>query len=212
MNAEQLGACALSLNFLARLFIEPPDAAFINQIRENNVFGEWPLEPLSDAANEALRLLEKDVQAHDEAAFEAEYTVLFIGPDDAVPLWESVWTTKDKLLFDGPMFDVRDAYARYGLVSPNPEHEPDDHIGLEMSFLGGVMGCAAEAVENGDTESADRHLAMAGDFLNKHIAPWSNLFLEAVSGHESSSFYKAVSTVSIDTLAQAADLLRPEQA
>ncbi|WFS63364.1 molecular chaperone TorD family protein [Pseudodesulfovibrio thermohalotolerans] len=215
MNSEQLGACALSLNFIARLFIEPPDTAFLSQVKENNVFGEWPLAPLSEETREALRFLKTGVETHDElaqAALMAEYTVLFIGPDGSIPLWESVWTTKDHLLFDGPMFDVREAYAQYGLVSPNPENEPDDHIGLEMSFLGGVMGCAAEAVDNGDMKAADRHLAMAGKFLNAHLARWSDRFLEAVAGHESSSFYRAVSTISTDTLAQAADLLQPEQA
>lgn len=215
MNAANIGACALTLNFLARLFIEPPDARFIELVRENKVFEEWPLEPSNEDSAEALLFLKEGVATHDEAAqtaLLAEYAALFIGPDNAIPLWESVWTTKDRLLFDGPMFDVRDAYAEYGLASPNPDHEPDDHFGLEVSFLGGVMGCLAEAAEQDDTEVAAKHFAMAGRFVNAHLSRWATRFLEVVANHENASFYKAVSILCADTLAQAADLLQPGQA
>lgn len=214
MNATNIGACAITLNFIARLFIEAPDTDFIDLVCENKVFEEWPLTPQTEDAAEALHFLSEGVTDHNQTAqtaLLAEYTALFIGPDNAIPLWESVWTTKDKLLFDGPMFDVREAYAKYGLASPNPAHEPDDHIGLEISFLGGVMGCAAEAIEDDDMKAAEEHFAMAGQFLNAHLARWSGRFLEAVANHDDSSFYKAVSIVCADTLAQAADLLQPQQ-
>jgi len=214
MNAAEISTCAITLNFFGRLFIEPPDAHFIEQIREGEVFAHWPFEPTNEDAAEALIFLKKGVEAHDEAAqavLLTEYAALFIGPDNAVPLWESVWTTKDKLLFDGPMFEVRAAYAKYGLASPNPDHEPDDHIGLEMSFLGGVMGCAATAMDEGDTQTAHEHLAMAAEFINAHLSQWSSAFFEAVANHEDSSFYKAVSVLCADTLDQAAHLLQPKQ-
>lgn len=214
MNAANLGACAISLNFIARLFLEAPDGAFTALVRENKVFEEWPLASSSGDATEALQFLAEAVEADDAAvqtALSAEYTALFIGPDNAIPLWESVWTTKDKLLFDGPMFAVRDAYAKYGLAAPNPAHEPDDHIGLEISFLGGVMGVAAESVEAGDMEAAGEHIAMAGNFMDAHLSRWASRFLEAVANHENASFFKALSIVCADTLDKAADLLQPNQ-
>jgi TorA maturation chaperone TorD len=215
MNATNIGACAITLNFIARLFIEAPDADFIARIDQNKVFEQWPLATKNPDAAEALQFLSEGVKDHDnisQAALSAEYTALFVGPENAVPLWESVWTTKDKLLFDGPMFEVRDAYAAYDLASPDPSHEPDDHFGLEVSFLGGVMGCAAQSAQEGDIEAAGKHFAAAGEFMNNHLSRWAGRFLEATANHEHSSFYKAVSILCADTLAQAADLLQPSRA
>ncbi|XXJ19308.1 TorD/DmsD family molecular chaperone [Desulfovibrio caledoniensis] len=215
MNTQEFGACAMALNLFARLFLEAPDQIFLSQIGEARVFDQWPLPCPDREAADALQFLRTALEPHGESrasAMNGEYNALFLSPDHAVPLWESVWTTKDRLLFDGPMFDVRAQYARYGLASPNPDREPDDHIGLELSFLGGVMGCAAESLENGDAEAARTHADVADAFLQQHLFAWAPRLLAAVAERGEAPIYGAVALLCGSVLDHAANVLKEARA
>ncbi len=205
----------MTLNFLARLFLEAPSNDLMLQIKNARVFEQWPVPSQGKEDAAALDLLTKYFRDYDESCLKelnSEYTELFIGPANAIPLWESVWTTKEHLLFDGPMFDVRERYAKYGLASPNPEHEPDDHIGLEMSFLGGVMGCATDALFHGDDKAAQEHAATAADFLKVHLSLWASRFLHTVADRADSSPYGAIARLSEATIARAENVLQETSA
>jgi len=185
------------------------------QIKDAHVFDQWPLTPRTKEDADALEFLRTYFEGYAETSLAepaSEYMELFIGPANAIPLWESVWITKDRLLFDGPMFDVREQYARYGLVAPNSEHEPDDHIGLEVSFLGGILGCMADTIENNDNKSAREHGAAALNFLNAHLALWAPQFLHAVADRAEAPFYGAVALLCDATLNHAGKLLQDTQA
>lgn len=205
----------MALNLFARLFLEAPDQDFLSRIGEARVFDQWPLPCPDREAADALQFLRTALKPRGgsrASETDGEYNTLFISPDKAIPLWESVWTTKDRLLFDGPMLDVRAQYTRYGLTSPNPDHEPDDHIGLELSFLGGVMGCAAESLENGDAEAARTHADVADAFLQQHLFAWAPRFLAAVAERGEAPIYGAVSLLCGAVLDHAANVLKDARA
>lgn len=210
MNNDHCTACALALTFFGRLFGQEPDADFFNGLKSEKLLDAWPLGVASSEGLRGLELLRQRMAGYDaagHAALTSEYEALFVAPADAIPLWESVWTTKERLLFDGPTFDVRAAYAEYGLSSPRPEHEPDDQIGLELCFLGGVLDRAATTSRAGNSAEAERHLAAARDFYAQHPKRWIFEFLRATEGHPAAAFYAAAAPLCADTLRQTEQLL-----
>lgn len=210
MHPEYFNACALALNFFSRLFLDAPGHELLSQLRRESLLEQWPLPVNTENGERGLALLTASVDGYTSSArtaLVAEYTSLFIGPANTVPLWESLWTTKEKLLFDGPMFEVRDDYARYGLVSANPAHEPDDHFGYELSFLGGVMGLLADALENSRPDDAAAHAVAARDFMQAHLGVWAFDFLRTTATRDDAVFYRGAALLCEDTLRTARDLL-----
>ncbi|MBK8797751.1 MAG: molecular chaperone TorD family protein [Anaerolineales bacterium] len=132
-------------------FYLPPSEPFLTNLCVEALLADWPLAPDAPDVAAGLHLLrttlceENAVQALLPALRE-EYTVLFIGLERvAAPPWESVYLSRDHLLFDEQTLQVRDAYAAFGLQIPHIDREPDDHIGFELLFLAHLMQQAAHA-------------------------------------------------------------------
>ncbi|MCB8816455.1 molecular chaperone TorD family protein [Desulfosporosinus shakirovi] len=67
-----------------------------------------------------------------------EYTRLFIGPTKLpVPPWESVYVSKERLLFQESSLKVRQrqCYLNYNFLPAKYRSEADDHIALELDFM-----------------------------------------------------------------------------
>lgn len=100
-----------------------------------------------------------------------EYQRLFIGPDHLeAPPWESVYLTREKLLYGEPTVQVRNFYQSFGLVCNTNEKEPEDHIGLEFAFMAQLCNKCAEKLAQGEqiqTEINGQHR-----FLQQHILQW----------------------------------------
>lgn len=133
---------------------------------------------------------------------------LFIGPDELLaPLWESVYKTKDKLLFGKIELEVRRCYHSAGLNVK--ESEPADYLPLQLSF----MSCLCKRIEeenfrNVDENSSSQYindkrkfevinenLAKQHNFLKEHILSWICLWSDDVNKNAESEFWKAFSKV-----------------
>lgn len=68
---------------------------------------------------------------------------------------ESVWLSREHLLFEEQTLQVRACYRRYGLGLVAQGREPDDHIGFELLFLAELLGLLAEAWEDASTDSGE---------------------------------------------------------
>lgn len=115
------------------------------------------------------------------AAVRAEYQRLFLAPDQPVSLWESVWRSKEKLLFTEETSAVRSWYARQGLEIVHVGHEAEDHLGLELFFVGWLL----------DKQRTDE----AEAFLTEHASEWIPACCEALETHATTAFWKAVCRV-----------------
>ena len=70
-------------------------------------------------------------------AVEQDYLRLFVGLGmPLAPPWESTWANDARLLFQRETLDVRYWYRSAGLELARLHHDPDDHIGLELEFVG----------------------------------------------------------------------------
>ena len=112
----------------------------------------------------------------DTEKLEQDYLRLFVGLGTPLaPPWESAWASDARLLFQRETLDVRYWYRSAGLEISGLHAEPDDHIGLELEFIGRLL-------EQGDTDAAER-------FAAEHPRAWASRWCDAVQQHATLPFY-----------------------
>ena len=159
---------------------------FLNQLSDfsNNT-------TLKSTTNKIINEIENNKKNNDyvKLLFD-DYQRLFVGPDHILaPLWESVYSTKDKIIFDENELEVRKFYNKSGLDVKKTE--PADHISLELGFMARL--CAEEsdyaAIEN------EELLLKQVDFLKKHLLKWTSSWVEKVNENASTEFWKNFSLI-----------------
>ncbi|NDV18659.1 hypothetical protein GO013_04395 [Pseudodesulfovibrio sp. JC047] len=185
---------AIACAFLGRVFLHEPELEFITEVRDEQFLDQWPMEMSAEgkACLTTLSTCIAGVDAQAMTALREDYTALFVLSDIAVPVWESVWTTKERLLFGDPTFAVREAYAQYGVAAPKLNNEPDDHIGLELDFLARLCAVSADALEAGDTEKAEATIADARAFYQDHFGVWAGKCLVEIRAKASTDYYRSM--------------------
>jgi TorA maturation chaperone TorD len=82
---------------------------------------------------------------------------LFVGPDKLIaPPWESVYRSKEGLLFQESTMTVREIYRTQGLHPEGYPHVADDGLALELDFLSRMTDRALKLVQSTDTEATVR--------------------------------------------------------
>ncbi|HSO27591.1 MAG TPA: molecular chaperone TorD family protein, partial [Anaerolineales bacterium] len=159
-----LTAEVLVFRLLGRLLYQPPEAAWLQLLAEEDIFAETPLGMGTPEIEAGLALMQgwalaylADSNGELQSALEGDYNRLFVGPAKVLaPPWESVYLTKERLIFQEQTLQVRGWFRRFGLEVENLYHEPDDHIGLELLFLAHLAELSVAALEEGEqTEFAD---------------------------------------------------------
>lgn len=135
------------------------------------------LEPFADEADMASLAQMGERFAEDPARFEdalcAEYTRAFVGPAELpAPPWESVYASKDRLLFQETTLAVRRCYVEHDCIPAGYPHVADDHISLELDFLAKLAERMMEAAEAQDGARAERLAQAQGRFLANHLLAW----------------------------------------
>ena len=151
---------------------------WIQSLFDYNLFDESPFANEQENVNAGLALLRKWGNSHySDNGFEdmqVDYTRLFIGPDEVIaPPWESIYLNDAKLIFQEQTLKVRKWYRDFGLQNEKLHHEPDDHIGLELSFLAYLAQLSLQALEQNDTIKLDQLLRDQQAFLTEHPLRWA---------------------------------------
>jgi putative dimethyl sulfoxide reductase chaperone len=121
-----------------------------------------------------------------------EFNRLFVGPGEIIaPPWESVYQSKEQLLFDEVTFKVREQYHRFGLQFVRENHEPDDHIAVELEFMIYLNQLCTEICreQQPEGENLKNHLQSQLDFLDEHLCRWVPLFSEKIIKNSESLLY-----------------------
>lgn len=202
--ADRLDRFATAYSVLSRVFAEPVDAELLAFLSQPGQLEAWPLKAHGATATGLSELRAALEAAPDLEGLAYDFQLLFIGPGrpHAVP-YESVYRGKEGLLFEEPTFDVRRAYEEFGLVVPNLNREPDDHLALEFSFLAQLCLKALDALDAGDDLTVDRCLAGEQAFLADHVLQWVPTVLEAVLANAETPFYRAFAHLTQGVLAEA---------
>jgi len=127
-----------------------------------------------------------------------EYNRLFVGPNALpAPLWESVYLGKEHLMFEQETLQVRNWYHQYGLSFIRENNEPDDHIVLELEFLGFLIQQTLEAYE---TEKKLQLIEDQYSFLNQHLLVWTPSFCELLNKVSKVDLYKGAAQLLLEYL------------
>jgi TorA maturation chaperone TorD len=204
MQDDLLIAYSAACAFFARVLCPGLDADLLRQCARDRVFQSWPLAGAAIDKPAGLAVVAGALADLDDdriARIDEDNTVLFIGPNDPVPMWESVWTTEDRLLFADCTTAVQAAFAAFGFAIPDPDREPSDHLAYELAFMAALLARAAEHVQADERDAARRHVEAAARFMDDHLSKWAGECLHAVGDRASTDFYRGICLLCVDTLA-----------
>ncbi len=177
---ERLFGETLLFGLLGKLLYTLPERSWLESLYQNDVFLESPFAAEQPDVRKGLALLQQwggrrekisDAQWQDLAI---DNTHLFVGVGKVLaPLWESVYFTEERLIFQPSTLDVRNWYRRYGLEPENIHREPHDHIALEIEFIAHLSNLAQQALEAGDQERSEDILQAQRQFFSQHLLRWA---------------------------------------
>ncbi len=184
---QVLAAAADDLAVLARLHDSEPDMEMLQGLSAAPA-GDWfALQVKGDGMEQGLRLLDdglSDLSPNCVDALWVDYADLYLTFGKRVAPNESYWLTDDHIERQGPMFEVRNWYAHYGLTAPDWRKRADDHLVHELEFVSTLLRDA------GGTAARD-----AGRFLDQHLLLWSKDFLGGVAQRANTAFYSGLALV-----------------
>ena len=193
VTAEWLDQMAAAATFLSHALLRRDAAAsMLQELNTASLAGSWPLE--GDDHRTGAALLEAAVR--EPAAAEdltEDFDALFIGPGrmHACP-YESVYRSLEGLTFEAETMQVRRFYADHGLQAPAFNREPDDHIGLEVAFVGQLCLAALNALEDHEPERAHQFVSSARLFVAQHLGVWGPDFCTRVIDNAHTAFYASI--------------------
>jgi TorA maturation chaperone TorD len=200
----QLTGEILLFSLLGKILYEVPAEAWIRPLVDDEVFTEAPFAETQPDVTTGLALLEKWCQAYQQDSYpdsmlkelQVDYTNLFTGMRKfPVAPWESVYFNEERLVFQEQTMDVRAWYRRYGLEVVNLKKEPDDHIGLELTFVAHLARLGLATLEAGDEQEFEALLAAQRGFLAKHLFLWAPLWCEQILEFARTDFYRGLALV-----------------
>ena len=147
----------------------------------------WPLT--GTLTSRGLKLLRDAPTPDTHEAVVRDHLRLFGGAGKSLACpYESPWVDRDGLVFDISTFDVRDAYAEYGLRVTAYNREPDDHVGYELAFVAHLARMIAEN-PRADTVELTKVITR---FTSHHLAAFTPQLREAMTAHADTVFYRAM--------------------
>jgi len=209
---------ALLFSFLSRAVYQEPDKEWLDSLVAGDLFREAPFGESQDGIRYGIGLLQAWSKANArgiaEPEFEAikkDYLYLFIGAATPLaPIWESVYFNRGRLVFQKETLEVRHWYARFGLEAEHKGQEPDDHLGLELSFVAHLATLALQSFEAGDEIDAENALQAQRDFLAGHLFCWVLSWADLVQIYAETDFYRGIAHLTVGALRAAAELLEIE--
>lgn len=205
---EQYLGEMLLLGLLGRLIYQYPDREqreWFQELTEPDTFLEAPLYTDQQDIADGLELLQAWAsQGLDDDTYlemQADFTRLFIGVGKVIAApWESVYFNEDRLTFEEETLQVRQWFRRFGLEAEKLFNEPDDHIGLELTFLANLTSQALEALDGEDTEKFGSLIQARNEFLTEHLLKWGFRWCDLVTENARTDFYKGIGLLTRGTL------------
>jgi TorA maturation chaperone TorD len=190
----------LMCGLLAKILLSIPERDWIDPLIRDDVFSETPFGAKQMDILDGQKKLTEWSAIHRDGISEqglkdvkVDYTRLFTGMRKlpVVP-WESVYFSDERLVFQESTLKVRSWYRRYGLESIDLYKEPDDHVGLEISFVGHLAKLALTALQQGDSEEVGQKLNAQREFLGQHLILWAPLWSSLMIEYARTSFYHGI--------------------
>lgn len=206
----------LLLGLLGKMIYSEPEEAWIKQLMDEDIFSEVPLGKNEEESQQGLEILRKWIVEQNGRLsgaalmdIKVDYLALFIGPGTMkAPLWESIYFTKDHLLFQNSTLKVRQWYRRFGLEPELLNQEPDDHLGLELLFMAHLSSLGLNALESGNTVLFNQYMTSQKKFYSKHLLKWGPVWAKLVIENSKTDFYRGIGYLTLGSLLAVAHVLQ----
>lgn len=203
-DPDYLYARQFAYDVLRRLLTDEPTAELLVYLRDEGL-SLFPADDALPAMQSALDAMQDDLNTRmlkrGASGFEAlhwDFTRLFIGPESPpAPPWESVYVSRDKLLFQESTLNVKTFYQQNGFHLPETEYEAADHIGYELDFLWKLSEQASQELdrEQAMCERITAPLAVSSGFMQAHLLAFITPFCRELNNHAETAFYRQLSTL-----------------
>jgi TorA maturation chaperone TorD len=208
----------LMFSLLGKMLLQIPEKNWLQPLLDEELFSEPPFAEQQTDVVQGLALLEKwsrecqgDITRETLIELKADYTRLFTGmANNPCTPWESVYFTEERLVFQAQTQDVRAWYRRYGMQVTNQYKEPEDHIGLELTFIGHLAKIGLAALAANDRAAFEHALSAQRDFATKHLFLWAPLWCNLIGEHAQTDFYRGLAQVVRGALIELAATLNIE--
>ncbi|GMQ87397.1 MAG: hypothetical protein BMS9Abin08_0598 [Gammaproteobacteria bacterium] len=186
--------------FLGDIYLSRPDAAWITKLLQKL--------PADGETGEGLHALRSTLHAADPQQLAVEYTRLFRGIKAGYgppPPYESLY--REGCLMGQVTIDVLKAYTHAGYGQIDPAAGPQDHLGVELKFMGLLCHDEARAWGKDDALQAQRLQHMQTEFLDRHLLCWTPGYCQDIHKESYKDFYRHAATVTEQTLCEERELL-----
>lgn len=205
----------LLFGLLGKILYAELDKTWLQSLIDEDIFSEVPFGgELSETAT-GLELLQK--WSHENSAglsdksfdgLRADYTRLFVGVGWVLAApWESVYFNDGRMVFQEQTLQVRDWFRRFGVETEKLHKEPDDHIGLELSFLAHLATLGLQAIEEKDDDKFEEIVEAQRRFMEEHPLKWVPRWCKLVEEKANTDFYKGLAKLVRGTLFSLAEIL-----
>lgn len=207
---------SLLFGLIGKIIYTEPDKAWLESLIRDDVFSEVPFGAEQTETMRGIELLQRWTKENKEGLDPAQFKMvkddhlnLFIGLNKVpAPMWESVYFSEKKLMFQEQTLKIREWYARFGLQAERINREPDDHIGLEMSFVAHLASLAFQAIEQNDEIKLNETQQAQREFLSEHLLRWGPAWAKLVKRHAAADFYRGIAHLTHGALLAAAEALQ----
>lgn len=214
LKANVLGE-SLLFGLLGKIIYADLDQAWLESLIRDEVFSEAPFGAEQVEMQHGIELMQRwtnensdGLEAPQFKALQDDYLRLFIGLGHVLaPMWESVYFSEKKLMFQESTLQVREWYARFGVQAERINNEPDDHIGLEMLFISHLASLSLQAIEQDDQNKLNEVLQAQRDFLTQHLLRWGSVWAKLVKQNANTDFYRGIAHLTHGALLAAAEML-----
>ncbi len=140
-----------------------------------------------------------------------DYVRTFIGHGTntygAAHPFESVYTSERRLLMQDARDEVRAVYRSFNIDKQDEWREGEDHVALELEFMG-ILSCrTAAALRADDVDCAEQLLSAQRNFLDDHLRTWVPLMAADMRRFAKTDLYRGLADLVEGLLATDAEFL-----
>ena len=207
-----LKAYNMLLYFAGTMLMYEPNHECIRDFWNEGILKTLPVSSNNPRFVKAASQLRNSI-SNDDSTFvmmKEDYISLFNGSGSSfAPPYESVYRSKDNLMFDIQTTEVRDFYRSYGWESNFKNKIPDDHLGIELLFLTLMIEKYL------DLDDKVCHVEMKSEiirFIDQHILSWVPLWNEHIQTYANTLSYKGIGTLIHACVEDMSDILEHNNA
>ena len=187
-----------------KTFGREPDAAYLDVLEDKAVQEAFSLlsqnadDTMSKAAAFVSSVCEKRKDADFLHQLIHECMRLFIGPEKLVaPPWESVYRSKEGLLFQESTLTIREIFRKEGYLPEGYPRVPDDSLALELDFMSRMAARSLAALQSDQADELKRTLAVQESFIRVHLLFFVPKLLERMEESSLRLFYPQMTKILI---------------